>query len=146
MSFSSCIWTCSVHWIWWSYCPWTDKPTIYLQSKDIKIQYNKATASFCQCWKSSWFFRRFSYEILHVNGFSFPFFSTVYIRVLFLPFGESCTAGHECMLGSAMYLKSTGISLKNNIAIFCITKVRSSFNKQFYLNSSFNSSMCVFWS
>lgn len=29
------------------------------------------------------------------------------------PLGESVTAGIECMLGSAMYLKSTGMSLKN---------------------------------
>lgn len=28
------------------------------------------------------------------------------------PLGESVTAGMECILGSAMYLKSTGISLK----------------------------------
>ena len=28
-----------------------------------------------------------------------------------LPLGESVTAGMECMLGSAMYLKSTGMSL-----------------------------------
>lgn len=31
------------------------------------------------------------------------------------PFGDKVTAGIECMLGSAMYLKSTGISLKSKI-------------------------------
>lgn len=30
------------------------------------------------------------------------------------PLGESVTAGIECILGSAMYLKSTGISLKKH--------------------------------
>ena len=34
------------------------------------------------------------------------------------PFGDKVTAGIECILGSAIYLKSTGISLKikNNIS------------------------------
>lgn len=31
--------------------------------------------------------------------------------------GESVTAGMECMLGSAMYLKSTGMSLKNTVTL-----------------------------
>lgn len=31
--------------------------------------------------------------------------------------GESVTAGMECMLGSAMYLKSTGMSLKNTVTV-----------------------------
>lgn len=111
-------------------------PTIQRYKNTVKYGYSKL---FSMPWIILVSFRRFSNGMLHVNRFFFSFFPTVYIyRVLFLPFGESCTAGHECMLGSAMYLKSTGISLKNNIAIFCITKVRSSFNKQFYLNSSFN--------
>lgn len=29
-----------------------------------------------------------------------------------LPFGDKVTAGMECILGSAMYLKSTGMSLQ----------------------------------
>ena len=33
----------------------------------------------------------------------------------FLPLGESVVAGIECMEGSAIYLKSTGISLQKQI-------------------------------
>ena len=34
-----------------------------------------------------------------------------YCVLVDLPLGESVTAGMECMVGSAMYLKSTGTSL-----------------------------------
>lgn len=34
------------------------------------------------------------------------------------PLGESVTAGMECILGSAMYLKSTGMSLKKGRALW----------------------------
>lgn len=105
-----------------------------------------ATASFCQCRKSSWFLLKDFHMVYYkLTGSFFLTFILFILGVFFLPFGESCTAGHECMLGSAMYLKSTGISLKNKIAIICITKVRSSFNKQFYLNLSFKSSMCFLY-
>lgn len=33
------------------------------------------------------------------------------------PFGDKVTAGIECILGSAIYLKSTGMSLKIKIAL-----------------------------
>ncbi len=39
-------------------------------------------------------------------------FGSVLPRFDYSPLGESVTAGIECMLGSAMYLKSTGMSLK----------------------------------
>lgn len=43
-----------------------------------------------------------------------PFSSVIYMKTPTrnLPFGDKVTAGMECIEGSAMYLKSTGTSLK----------------------------------
>lgn len=62
---------------------------------------------------------RYEYISICQHGFKLPrVLCTVCVKESVLPWfdysplGESVTAGMECILGSAMYLKSTGMSLK----------------------------------